>query len=383
MGFFDRMLMRSGAARAKPPPSARRRARYVAPKFQTFARRFWAALIDGILLTPLVFFEQWLARNPDMLPAALLFGGFLLTDVAYYLYTILLHGRFGQTVGKMVTGVKVLAVEETALGYRRAFLRDAVPLIITLGLAFLVWPTVQAGGNPYEVSATTYGWPWVFTHYTFWAWFWAEILTMLASRKRRALHDFIAGSVVVRLDVLRAEQTKAPPSYRVSGSPVTAMRPITLFLIIGLLVSGFGWIQWRGSKNATALLMFDAHYSDARLVRNLDGADPAVTRATLAALARRRSEIAVEQALLLVEQPEHRADAALYLAAAGRSEAVPHLIQHLSETDRLHARHRVISSLQKLTGHSLGTDADAWISWWNTQNPEQAVNGNSDPAETE
>jgi uncharacterized RDD family membrane protein YckC len=30
-------------------------------------------------------------------------------------------------------------------------------------------------------------------------WFMAEILTMLSNRKRRAIHDFLAGTVVVRL----------------------------------------------------------------------------------------------------------------------------------------------------------------------------------------
>jgi hypothetical protein len=31
-------------------------------------------------------------------------------------------------------------------------------------------------------------------------WFWAEVLTMLTNNRRRAVHDFIAGSVVVRSD---------------------------------------------------------------------------------------------------------------------------------------------------------------------------------------
>jgi uncharacterized RDD family membrane protein YckC len=31
------------------------------------------------------------------------------------------------------------------------------------------------------------------------AWFVAEILTMLSNEKRRAIHDFIAGTVVVRI----------------------------------------------------------------------------------------------------------------------------------------------------------------------------------------
>jgi uncharacterized RDD family membrane protein YckC len=35
-------------------------------------------------------------------------------------------------------------------------------------------------------------------------WSWAEIITMLTNKKRRAVHDFIAGTVVVRTQFLEA-----------------------------------------------------------------------------------------------------------------------------------------------------------------------------------
>jgi uncharacterized RDD family membrane protein YckC len=35
--------------------------------------------------------------------------------------------------------------------------------------------------------------------YALGVWIWSEVVTMLFNRKRRALHDFIAGTVVVRL----------------------------------------------------------------------------------------------------------------------------------------------------------------------------------------
>jgi hypothetical protein len=45
-------------------------------------------------------------------------------------------------------------------------------------------------------------------------WFLAEVLTMLTNRKRRALHDFIAGTVVVRTNIdygsAPSETTKKP-----------------------------------------------------------------------------------------------------------------------------------------------------------------------------
>jgi uncharacterized RDD family membrane protein YckC len=47
-------------------------------------------------------------------------------------------------------------------------------------------------------------------------WFLAEVLTMLTNDKRRALHDFIAGTVVVRTNT---EHSIAQPNAAPSGSP--------------------------------------------------------------------------------------------------------------------------------------------------------------------
>jgi uncharacterized RDD family membrane protein YckC len=55
-------------------------------------------------------------------------------------------------------------------------------------------------------------------------WFLAEVLTMFTNRKRRALHDFIAGTVVVRtnIDYGNAESEKAPEAGSGMGAPAAA-----------------------------------------------------------------------------------------------------------------------------------------------------------------
>jgi len=50
-------------------------------------------------------------------------------------------------------------------------------------------------------------------------WFLAEVLTMLTNEKRRALHDFIAGTIVVRTN---AESGSAQPDAAPNGGPATA-----------------------------------------------------------------------------------------------------------------------------------------------------------------
>lgn len=55
-------------------------------------------------------------------------------------------------------------------------------------------------------------------------WFVAEVLTMLTNERRRALHDFIAGTVVVRTDIEEeGVQPSAPPN-----ADLPAARPSTL-----------------------------------------------------------------------------------------------------------------------------------------------------------
>jgi uncharacterized RDD family membrane protein YckC len=44
----------------------------------------------------------------------------LLAEIAYYTY---FHGHTGQTIGKMLCGLKVVNIQGEVIGYRRAFLR--------------------------------------------------------------------------------------------------------------------------------------------------------------------------------------------------------------------------------------------------------------------
>jgi uncharacterized RDD family membrane protein YckC len=54
---------------------------------------------------------------------------------------VLLHARFGQTIGKMLTSVKVMNVSETAIpSLRQAFLRDVGYIAIDiLTLAYFIY----------------------------------------------------------------------------------------------------------------------------------------------------------------------------------------------------------------------------------------------------
>jgi uncharacterized RDD family membrane protein YckC len=163
-------------------------------KYKTFWRRLFAQWIDGLVLMPLGLIGMWIMKSYDDVTILYLMQVF--NSIAFYVYTISMHGAFGQTCGKMACGVMVMdKSEKSRISFHQAFMRDFIPL--TLMLIYLVF------FNPIAVKIGQddifNGPPILFFIFGFLNLIWSltEIVTMLSNKKRRALHDFIAGSVVV------------------------------------------------------------------------------------------------------------------------------------------------------------------------------------------
>ena len=73
-------------------------------KYATFWQRFAAAWIDFFVLLPFTLIQSWLGSASKTAALVLV----LPMTSAYLGYTIYCHGRFGQTVGKYATGIRVL-----------------------------------------------------------------------------------------------------------------------------------------------------------------------------------------------------------------------------------------------------------------------------------
>ena len=101
-----------------------------------------------------------------------------------------------QTLGKMACKVIVLDVSEQPLSMKQAVLRDILDVVLLpIGLAIDI-PQIIHGTDIYSPTAAT-----IIDQvmlYSTMGWFAIEVITMLTNQKRRALHDFIAGSVVIR-----------------------------------------------------------------------------------------------------------------------------------------------------------------------------------------
>lgn len=184
---------------------------YPDQKYRTFWPRFWAGITDALVLLPLGLIAQYiLTLDGSFWDTArwLYVVVFILNCTYQWVYSVFMHGRFGQTLGKMTTFVRVVDVKtEGPIKFRHALLRDSVPILISFFLIFYEsYPLIM--GLPVsepiarissDSSLATSGQMWIALIVQVW-WF-AEIVTMLTNDKRRAIHDFIAGTVVIRTNI--------------------------------------------------------------------------------------------------------------------------------------------------------------------------------------
>ena len=170
--------------------------------YATFWQRFAAMWIDFFVLLPLMVVDVWL-QSMSLVAAIILV---VPTTAAYWAYTIYCHGRFGKTIGKHAMGIRVVQTTGERIGWREAWLRSSVDVVLSVfgvissfvALAAIAdsqyygvgW--IQRGQNLHALEPSWLAW----TYTAGQIWIWSELVVMLFNKRRRALHDFIAGTVV-------------------------------------------------------------------------------------------------------------------------------------------------------------------------------------------
>lgn len=168
-------------------------------RFKTFWRRLWAGAIDGTIFLPLSLMYNWVWTTFQEHSVLLLFW-FIFSSTAFHIYSIVFHGLYGQTLGKMAVNVKVVDISGDKLSMSQAFRRDMVPLFLfSISLA-IDGPKILHGVYPQNPTFLKFDFAFFLTLFTGIGWFIAEVITMLTNNRRRAIHDYIAGSVVVKTE---------------------------------------------------------------------------------------------------------------------------------------------------------------------------------------
>ena len=168
-------------------------------RYKTIWKRICASIVDTIVLLPITLGSTWTMKHHASLPAGILVLIYLLSCLAGFVYIIGLLGKYGQTLGKMALHVIVMDIgERVHINYFQAFKRNLVSLILTaIPMSYQIVQILSGTFTLSSVDGTPAHFDLVMLLINF-IWFLAEITSVLATSKRRAIHDFIAGSVVVR-----------------------------------------------------------------------------------------------------------------------------------------------------------------------------------------
>lgn len=165
-------------------------------KYKTGLRRLGAAIIDTLVFIPLFFADSFVRENLNNKIGLLLWLCFYIA-VSFF-YTVFMHYKYGQTFGKMATKIKVITLDETRnLSIRQALLRDSFYILVeTVGLIYFIFHLIREDLSTTEILDSFDDFVGIVALF----WILLELISMLANDKRRAIHDFIAGSVVIKTD---------------------------------------------------------------------------------------------------------------------------------------------------------------------------------------
>jgi uncharacterized RDD family membrane protein YckC len=175
-------------------------------RYAGFWVRSGACVVDALVFTPFVFLYYYLLYFSWTF-AVVIQIPYLFLWSAYNIYFL---GRWGQTLGKMTTHVKVTRLDGSPIGYKEAFLRHVVDFALAIigKISFFV-ALFSVSREAFEIS----GWKEANSllydaspYWGFWAervstiWILSEMIVLLFNKKKRALHDFIAGTVVIKTE---------------------------------------------------------------------------------------------------------------------------------------------------------------------------------------
>jgi len=186
-----------------------------------FWTRLGSLLLDTLFLLPIIFLTLYLnglGKNVYFMT--------LIPNLAFGLwYNIYLPKKYGGTPGKLAVGIKIIRLDGEAINWKEAILRHSVLLALTLLSSIMMTVCLLQAD---DTIFTNLSWlkqsayimslsPAFFKFYT-WAtniWFYGELIVLLTNKRKRAVHDFIAGTVIVRAKYLEQIRKAMNPISRI------------------------------------------------------------------------------------------------------------------------------------------------------------------------
>jgi uncharacterized RDD family membrane protein YckC len=179
------------------------------PVYAGFWKRLWATAVDLLAFVAALYILTH-SYNPDK-PLAIVVTA--LNSILFAVYSVYFNKKFGGTLGKLAAGIRITKPDGTAIGWPEVWKRSSVDIV----LAFL-YLVANVSSAKHIVSTGNFGLTTATylkllnSHRPSWfaavetlqeIWFWSELVVLLFNKRKRALHDFIAGTVVIRKEFAR------------------------------------------------------------------------------------------------------------------------------------------------------------------------------------
>jgi uncharacterized RDD family membrane protein YckC len=169
-------------------------------KYAGFTKRFLALLLDGILIIPLMVLMILFSTKSLLLFSFIQIISFCTT----IFLNIYLVKQYGGSPGKLIVNIKIVKKDGTEIGWKEAVLRNIIDLCFTISLNVILISLIISQKIPFgTISYTDYvqivqkEGMYKFLNTIQSIWVWGELLVLLTNKKRRSIHDFIAGTVVI------------------------------------------------------------------------------------------------------------------------------------------------------------------------------------------
>ncbi len=171
-----------------------------------FWKRVLAGFVDFLIFLPLILLNEWLSSYSKTF-ALLALWPFTL---AFYIYNVYFISKWGQTIGKRVAKVKVVSLNGEPASPKQAMMRNSVDLILAVAMGVIqtvalirfpdeLWHTLSWMQRQQKIQEMApMGLNVFLIIQNIWAY--SELLVLLFNKKKRALHDFIAGTVVIQVE---------------------------------------------------------------------------------------------------------------------------------------------------------------------------------------
>ena len=169
-----------------------------------FWRRLGALLIDLLIIAPIIIATYYI-QNLNRL-------NFLYTLIPtygfYIFYNFYLVRRYEGTPGKRIAKIKIKQKNGKRITWKEVILRETVNLVFSVlsSLAYII-AVMQISDSTFESLTWLKKTVEITKFYPVWQkpvewlsniWIWSEFIVLLTNKRRRALHDYMAGTLVIK-----------------------------------------------------------------------------------------------------------------------------------------------------------------------------------------